>query len=241
MAVRTATAELTARERSEPRWSVLRVIPAFVWLWVVTRLLLLVISLNPRLYSSGVYGDVRAYGAKVERMFQGELPYRDVAIEYPPGSVPFTLGPAPHPRRLHAGDGGDRAAAGAALRPDPRRVRAAGRRACRGGPSGAVGGRARLWSRGQALPRRARSPAGARVGAGRGMAAVAAAHRAAVPGHLRGHPGPRADHLGLGHRRLAALPHPAGGPAREPARQSDRSCPSGVRGDRALGLRVRRV
>src|SRR6266542_2038694 len=94
MAVRTATAELTARERSEPRWSVRRVIPAVVWLWVVTRLLLLVISLNPRLYSSGVYGDVRAYGAKVERMFQGELPYRDVAIEYPPGSVPFTLMPA---------------------------------------------------------------------------------------------------------------------------------------------------
>src|SRR6266511_1783137 len=88
MAVRTATAELTARERSEPRWSVRRVIPAFVWLWVVTRLLLLVISLNPRLYSSGVYGDFRAYGAKVERMFQGELPYRDVAIEYPPGTVP---------------------------------------------------------------------------------------------------------------------------------------------------------
>src|SRR6266540_2189748 len=78
MAVRTATAELTARERSEPRWSVRRVIPAFVWLWVVTRLLLLVISLNPRLYSSGVYGDVRAYGAN----------------EYPPGSVPFTLMPA---------------------------------------------------------------------------------------------------------------------------------------------------
>jgi hypothetical protein len=71
-----------------------RVIPAFVWLWLITRLLLLVISLNPRFYSSGVYGDVRAYGAKVERMFQGELPYRDVAIEYPPGSVPFTLVPA---------------------------------------------------------------------------------------------------------------------------------------------------
>jgi Glycosyltransferase family 87 len=93
MAVPTATAELSARERSEPRWSVRRVIPAFVWLWVATRLLLLVISLNPHLYSSGVYGDVRAYGAKVERMFQGELPYRDVAIEYPPGSVPFTLLP----------------------------------------------------------------------------------------------------------------------------------------------------
>jgi hypothetical protein len=70
------------------------VVPVFVWLWLITRLLLLVISLNPRFYSSGVYGDVRAYGAKVERMFQGELPYRDVAIEYPPGSVPFTLVPA---------------------------------------------------------------------------------------------------------------------------------------------------
>src|SRR6266545_6257258 len=94
MVVRTATAEPSARERPEPRWSVRRAIPAFVWLWVATRLLLLVISLNPRLYSSGVYGDVRAYGAKVERMFQGELPYRDVAIEYPPGSVPFTILPA---------------------------------------------------------------------------------------------------------------------------------------------------
>src|SRR6266496_6734210 len=93
MAVRSATAEPTARERAEPRWSVRRVIPAFVWRWVVTRLVLLVISLNPRLYSSGVYGDVRAYGAKAERIFQGELPYRDVAIEYPPGSVPFTLVP----------------------------------------------------------------------------------------------------------------------------------------------------
>jgi hypothetical protein len=94
MAVRTATAELSPRGRSEPRWSVRRVVPAFVWLWLITRVLLLVVSLNPRFYSSGVYGDVRAYGAKVERMFQGELPYRDVAIEYPPGSVPFTLIPA---------------------------------------------------------------------------------------------------------------------------------------------------
>ncbi len=65
----------------------------FVWLWLVTRVLLLVVTLNPRLYSTDLYGDVRAYGAKTERMFQGELPYRDVAIEYPPGSVPFTLVP----------------------------------------------------------------------------------------------------------------------------------------------------
>jgi hypothetical protein len=63
-------------------------------LWLLTRAVLLVVSLNPRLYSAALFGDVRFYGAKVERMFQGELPYRDVAIEYPPGSVPFTILPA---------------------------------------------------------------------------------------------------------------------------------------------------
>ena len=62
-------------------------------LWLLTRAVLLVVSLNPRLYSAALFGDVRFYGAKVERMFQGELPYRDVATEYPPGSVPFTILP----------------------------------------------------------------------------------------------------------------------------------------------------
>jgi hypothetical protein len=62
-------------------------------LWLATRVVLLVVSLNPRLYSAALFGDVRFYGAKVERMFQGELPYRDVATEYPPGSVPFTILP----------------------------------------------------------------------------------------------------------------------------------------------------
>jgi hypothetical protein len=65
-----------------------------VGLWLVTRAVLLVVALNPRLYSAALFGDVRFYGAKVERMFQGELPYRDVATEYPPGSVPFTILPA---------------------------------------------------------------------------------------------------------------------------------------------------
>jgi hypothetical protein len=67
--------------------------PLVTGLWLLTRVLLLVVALNPRLYSAGVFGDVTAYGAKVERMFQGELAYRDVAIEYPPGSVPFTVIP----------------------------------------------------------------------------------------------------------------------------------------------------
>jgi hypothetical protein len=64
-----------------------------VGLWLLTRAVLLVVSLNPRLYSAALFGDVRFYGAKVERLFQGELPYRDVATEYPPGSVPFTILP----------------------------------------------------------------------------------------------------------------------------------------------------
>jgi hypothetical protein len=65
-----------------------------VGLWLLTRAVLLVVSLNPRLYSAALFGDIRFYGAKVERMFQGELPYRDVATEYPPASVPFTILPA---------------------------------------------------------------------------------------------------------------------------------------------------
>jgi hypothetical protein len=65
-----------------------------IGLWLLTRAVLLAVSLNPRLYSAALFGDVRFYGAKVERMFQGELPYRDVATEYPPGSVPFTILPA---------------------------------------------------------------------------------------------------------------------------------------------------
>ena len=93
VAARPATAERPARDRPEALRSVRQAVPAFVWLWVATRVVLLVVSLNPHLYSTDLFGDVRAYGAKVERMFQGELPYRDVAIEYPPGSVPFTVVP----------------------------------------------------------------------------------------------------------------------------------------------------
>jgi hypothetical protein len=75
-------------------WSPRRTALLLLGLWALTRVVLLVVSLHPRVYSAALFGDVRLYGAKVERMFQGELPYRDVAIEYPPGSVPFTILPA---------------------------------------------------------------------------------------------------------------------------------------------------
>jgi hypothetical protein len=106
--MRAATAAGSARggsgePRRSPRWAGpgghrggpagRRVDLLVVGLWLATRAILLVVSLNPRLYSAALFGDVRFYGAKVERMFQGELPYRDVATEYPPGSVPFTILP----------------------------------------------------------------------------------------------------------------------------------------------------
>jgi len=91
--VRAASVEGEARAEGRNGRSVGRADLLVVGLWVLTRAILLVVSLNPRLYSAAVFGDVRFYAAKVERIFQGELPYRDVAIEYPPGSVPFTILP----------------------------------------------------------------------------------------------------------------------------------------------------
>ncbi len=100
--MRAATAERPAAGVRWPRLAGERAALLVVGLWVVTRAVLLVVSLNPRLYSAALFGDVRLYGAKVERMFQGEVPYRDVAIEYPPGSVPFTILPG-----LAVGTGAD--------------------------------------------------------------------------------------------------------------------------------------
>jgi hypothetical protein len=91
--VRAASVEGEARAEGRDSRSAARVDLLVVGLWVLTRAVLLVVSLNPRLYSAAVFGDVRFYAAKVERIFQGEVPYRDVAIEYPPGSVPFTILP----------------------------------------------------------------------------------------------------------------------------------------------------
>jgi hypothetical protein len=80
-----------APARATARWGPFA---ALLVLWSLTRLILLMLALNPAWYSHLVMGDVFLYAAKAERMFHGEMPYRDVAIEYPPGSVPFTLLPA---------------------------------------------------------------------------------------------------------------------------------------------------
>ena len=63
-------------------------------LWAASRLALAVLALDGDLYPPSVQGDVRLYGARVERTLQGEVPYREVAMEYPPASVAFTLLPA---------------------------------------------------------------------------------------------------------------------------------------------------
>jgi hypothetical protein len=91
--VRAASVEGEARAEGRDTRPAGRVDLLVVGLWVLTRAVLLVVSLNPRLYSAAVFGDARFYAAKVERIFQGEVPYHDVAIEYPPGSVPFTILP----------------------------------------------------------------------------------------------------------------------------------------------------
>ena len=91
--MRVATDQRRAHAGDLSGWTLARADLLVVGLWLITRAVLLVVSLNPRLYSAALWGDVRFYGAKVERMFQGELPYRDVATEYPPGSVPFTVLP----------------------------------------------------------------------------------------------------------------------------------------------------
>ena len=79
--------------RPTPPRETVEAVAALVLGWFGTRLLLLVQALDPGRYSGAILGDVLLYAARVERMFQGEVPYRDVAIEYPPGSVPFTVLP----------------------------------------------------------------------------------------------------------------------------------------------------
>jgi len=61
---------------------------------------LLVVSVGPpqRIFSRPNQGDVTEYFSYTQRTFEGELPYRDFSIEYPPGALPPLLaaGPADH-------------------------------------------------------------------------------------------------------------------------------------------------
>lgn len=74
-------------------------VPA-AWLlaFAVTRLVPLLLTLDPSLYGTGVSdptGDLGRYAGWAELVVaEGLAPYRDVDIEYPPGSLPFVLLPA---------------------------------------------------------------------------------------------------------------------------------------------------
>jgi hypothetical protein len=59
--------------------------------------LLLVTALLPpqRILSRQNRGDIEEYFDYAHRTFEGQVPYRDFTLEYPPGALPALLAPAP--------------------------------------------------------------------------------------------------------------------------------------------------
>jgi hypothetical protein len=89
--------ETTAPDGRRRSWRWLRV--AAWWLaFAVTRFLPLALTLAPSLYGPDVSdptGDVNRYAGWASQIVgDGLMPYRDVDIEYPPGSLPFVMLPA---------------------------------------------------------------------------------------------------------------------------------------------------
>jgi hypothetical protein len=58
---------------------------------------LLACSLAPpsRVFSLPDHGDIRHYFVYAQRTFDGQVPYRDFTLEYPPGALPVLLAPGP--------------------------------------------------------------------------------------------------------------------------------------------------
>lgn len=83
------------RRRSRWRWDLLA---ATLLVFAVTRVLPAVLTLHPELYGpdiSNPAGDVARYAAwGTAAIGDGLVPYRDFAVEYPPGVLPFVLAPA---------------------------------------------------------------------------------------------------------------------------------------------------
>lgn len=66
-------------------------------LFVLTRVALVALAVDPEAYQPsgrGVGNDVNLYARYAEEIGAGGVPYRDVAIEYPPGALPVILAPA---------------------------------------------------------------------------------------------------------------------------------------------------
>ncbi|MFA5786016.1 MAG: glycosyltransferase 87 family protein [Actinomycetota bacterium] len=80
-----------ATTRRVPRWAV-----GVVLLWMLSRTVLVWLAVHPQGYwtSPPVTGDVSLYAWHAEQVIgERRLPYRDFALEYPPGSLPFILAP----------------------------------------------------------------------------------------------------------------------------------------------------
>jgi hypothetical protein len=80
------------------RWFPLIVTIAWWLAFAATRLVPIALTLYPSLYGPDVSdptGDIRRYGGWAEQIVgEGLAPYREVDLEYPPGSLPFVVVPA---------------------------------------------------------------------------------------------------------------------------------------------------
>lgn len=105
--VHSATSELpadavvdgeAASAHSRVGWRRLIVVVAWWLAFALTRLVPLALTLNPSLYGPDISdptGDINRYaGWATEIVGDGLMPYRDVDMEYPPGSLPFVMLPA---------------------------------------------------------------------------------------------------------------------------------------------------
>lgn len=81
-----------------PPWRMWLLLAAWVVAFAVTRLVPLALTVNPALYGpeiSDPTGDVSLYAAWGDQIVgEGVAPYREIDIEYPPGSLPFVVVPA---------------------------------------------------------------------------------------------------------------------------------------------------
>ena len=159
--------------------------------------------------------DTPVYQEYGEAMASGQVPYRDFALEYPPGALPVfwlpTLGPAEHYRSLF--EIAHVVLRGGAARP---------RRARRRGARRAAPPAARRCGRGRALPARARH---GRADALRPLAGAAHGRRRSPPCSAG------AERLGLGRARARRRREDL--PARPPAAR----CSSTWRGAAGGGRR----
>jgi hypothetical protein len=82
----------------QPPWRAWLLLAAWLLAFAMTRWLPAAVTFDPTLYGpeiSDPTGDLRLYGGWGDRIVgEGLAPYREIDIEYPPGSLPFVIVPA---------------------------------------------------------------------------------------------------------------------------------------------------